>query len=439
MLYRLIKVIVGIGIRFYYQEVKVLNRKSLVHDGPLIIIANHPNTLMDAMMIGYACKQPIYYMAKGTLFNSKFKLRILQSLNMIPINRLGDTATKGVSNHGSFEACYKILEAGKTLVIFPEGTSFLERHLRELKPGTARIALEAEKRNQGALNLRVVPLGLNYLKADKFRSSVLIKVGQQISVVDHLANFALDSGKSAKSLTEKFRINLERVLVNSASKEQEELVDNLSDLLASKYIKTDESGVEGDINFLKEIRNRMDEIQLVEPWKIEDIQLALQNIQWRIRKLDIRADFLDRRFRSRMFFRQMIFSVLMLIVGLPIFLFGVVHNYIQFVLIDKITSIITKDKEYFAPIAVLLGLFFYPLFYTFFLLAGAIFFSFGYIGQLFYFLSMPITGMFAFSFSRYLQHISYKWKYIFLMINDKKAMLELQEKRNELRKMIFNS
>jgi 1-acyl-sn-glycerol-3-phosphate acyltransferase len=53
-----------------------------------------------------------------------------------------------VSNQDSFDACYRVLEEGKTLVIFPEGTSFLERHLRELKSGTARIGLEVEKRNQ---------------------------------------------------------------------------------------------------------------------------------------------------------------------------------------------------------------------------------------------------------------------------------------------------
>ena len=100
--------IVGIGIRFYYKEVKILNRTSLSNNGPLIIIANHPNTLMDAMMIGYATKQPIYYMAKGTLFNSRFKLWLLRNLNMIPINRRGEGTTNGVSNQDSFEAKFLI-------------------------------------------------------------------------------------------------------------------------------------------------------------------------------------------------------------------------------------------------------------------------------------------------------------------------------------------
>ena len=111
MIYQFLKFTVGIGIRFYYKEIKILNSKALSHDGPLIIIANHPNTLMDAMMIGFVSKRPIYFMAKATLFNSKFKLWLLQSLNMIPINRQGEKSIKGISNQGSFDACYKILES----------------------------------------------------------------------------------------------------------------------------------------------------------------------------------------------------------------------------------------------------------------------------------------------------------------------------------------
>jgi len=376
-------------------------------------------------------------MAKGTLFNSKFKLWLLQNLNMIPINRMGEKSTKGVSNQSSFDACFKVLEEGKTLVVFPEGTSFQERHLRELKPGTARIALEIEKRNNGKLNLKVVPLGLNYLKAEKFRSSILINIGQQLSVTDFLNEFENNVSLASRRLTEKFRVNLEHVLVNSESKEQEVLVDDVVGLLTSKYIKPDEKGVLGDVYFIKEIRNKIEEIQLTEPWKIAEIQLLIQNIQWRLKKLDLRADFLDRKFRSRMFFRQIFTSIFLLIIGFPAFLFGIIHNGIQFKITDFLTPKLTKDIEYLAPISVFLGLFLYPITYSVFISFVGSFFEFDLISKVVYFVSMPLSGLFAFSFNRYLQHISYKWKYLFLMINDKKALLELQEKRNELRSIIF--
>ena len=64
MVYRILKFLIGIGIRLYYKEIKINEKKYLNTDGPLIIIANHPNTLMDAWVMGMISKKPIYYMAR---------------------------------------------------------------------------------------------------------------------------------------------------------------------------------------------------------------------------------------------------------------------------------------------------------------------------------------------------------------------------------------
>ena len=256
MLYRLIKVLVGIGIRLYYREIRVKNRKNIPLDEPLIIIANHPNTLMDAWMIGHICPRPIHFMAKGTLFNSKFKLKLLSSLNMIPINRVGEGKTDGVSNQNSFQACYDILEAGKTLVIFPEGSSYQERHLRDLKSGTARIALEAVKRKEGQLDVKILPMGLNYTQAEKFRSRVLVDIGEPMSTKDYLADYIENSGKGARKMTEQFRVRLEQLLVNSNTKEEQDLIDQVANILQSRYTKEGSENAISEIDLLKRIRNR---------------------------------------------------------------------------------------------------------------------------------------------------------------------------------------
>ncbi len=181
MLYRILRAIISFGIRHYYREIQVVNQHILdKEDGPLIIIANHPNTLMDAWMVGFVNRRRVHFMAKATFFNSPLKRKLLGALGMIPINRKSDGAVTGVNNKDSFQACYELLEKGEILVVFPEGTSFLERKLREIKTGTARIALEVERRNQGKLGLKVVPIGLNYISADSYRGKVLVHVGKPI-------------------------------------------------------------------------------------------------------------------------------------------------------------------------------------------------------------------------------------------------------------------
>lgn len=424
-------------MRLYYSEIKVKNQHLLEHNGPMIIIANHPNTLVDAWLLGNVCKQPIHFMTKGTFFNNPIKMWFLRSLNLIPINRATEAKTRGVSNEATFEECYKILEAGKTLVIFPEGNSLLERQLRQLKSGTARIALEAERRNGGKLNLKVVPVGLIYLQAEKFRSSILVNVGEGRGVTHHLAEFEQSNAPAAKKLTDEFRKALEKVLVTTQSKDQELLIQELSDALHSRY-RGGELGVEGEVDMLKKVRDRIETLNLIEPWKIEEIQLLLRNINWRIEKMKIKADFLDRRFRSGMFVRQIVSSVLVLIIGFPVFVFGLVHSFIPYKLTDLLMPRLVKNVEYYAPVAILLGLVLYPLNYIgFVVLSNALFEPLLWV-KICYFISMPLTGMYAFYFARYFGHISYKWNYVFLVMNQRGALVELQNQRKRLFKLIFN-
>jgi 1-acyl-sn-glycerol-3-phosphate acyltransferase len=435
MLYRILKLIVGLGIRLYYRETKVKNAHFLKHDGPMIIIANHPNTLMDAWLVGNVCQQPIYYMAKGTFFSSPLKRRILQSLNMIPINRKVDGKIKGISNEDSFAACYKILEEGKTLVIFPEGSSFPERQLRELKSGTARIALEAENRNNGKLNLKVVPMGLFYSEAEKFRSSVLVSVEQGLFVTDYLDAYRENASLAAKKLTEKFRIHLERVLVTTESPEQEKLLEDTFHILWGIERERD---VEHEVSFMKRIKDRMEEIQLVQPYLFEEIQQLVTTIQWQSKKLEIHADFIHRRFRSRLYQMQLTLSILFLFLGLPIFIFGLAHNFIQYKFTDFLVQRMTKYVEYYAALGVLIGFVLYPFVYTLFLLGFNHLFEPVLWLKIVYFISMPVSGILAHTFARYLRRTGSKWKYIFLIMNQKDALKELQAVQLQLKKLIFD-
>src|SRR5690554_6803332 len=329
MLAQFLKFIIRIGIRLYYAEVRVNNKHHLNPENqPLIIIANHPNTLIDAWVIGMLCKQPIYFMAKATFFDSKFKKKLLSALNMIPINRKSEAKTKGVSNQDSLNACYQILGEGKTLVIFPEGTSYKERILRELKTGTARIALEAERLNEGKLNLQVVAVGINYSQPEKFRSNILIDIDKPRGVMDHYELYLTEKKKAVTRLTNQFRERLEKILVTTETKDEEELLDDIYKVLNTKYIHSDDKGVQRQVNELKDIKSKIDELKLVQPWRIDEIKSSIKSMDWKLEKMRIRADFLDRKFRSTLFLRQIITSLIFILVALPIAIFGLIHNII---------------------------------------------------------------------------------------------------------------
>jgi 1-acyl-sn-glycerol-3-phosphate acyltransferase len=429
MLYRLLKFLIGIGIRLYYREIKVRNKEFLRHNGPIIIIANHPNTMMDAWIIAQSISQPIYFMAKGTFFNTPLKRRILGSLGMIPINRPIDNKTSGVDNNASFEACYKVLEEGKTLVVFPEGNSMMERQLRELKSGTARIALEAEQRNNGKLNLKVIPVGIFYSQGEKFRSSVMLTVEQGLFVTDQLAEYVENPSVAARKLTARFRQHLERVLVTTDSLEQEQLIDDVYAVIKDDATKGD---VESRVEQLKQISNRIEEIQLLKPYLIEEIQALVKEIQWQSQKLQIRQDFLNKRFRSSPYVLQLIFSLIYGIIGLPIFLFGFIHSIIPFKSTDLLMPRLIKNVEYYAPVAILMGLVLYPLNYGLLVWIAGKVFELNFIAKALYFCAMPLSGMFAFYFIRFFSKTAYRWKYVFVRMNESQALDDLQKSRERL-------
>lgn len=438
MLYRFLKWLVGLGIRMYYKEVRIQGSERIPAEGPVILIANHPNTLMDAWMVGFASKRKVHFLAKATFFNSPLKKKVLSTLGMIPINRKSDGATSGVSNKDSFEACYQLLEKGEILVIFPEGTSFLERRLRELKTGTARIALEVEKRNGGKLGVQIVPVGLNYIDADTFRGKVMVHIGKPMGIsVDLVETYQHKPGKAAQQLTEQFRVSLSRVFVSMDDAIKENISDKLRWLFDTRYANRG-AQVEQSIDMLRTIQSRMDSFAATAPWKVEEISSRANELEKDLVKAGIRPDFLDRPYRATLYSRQFVQTAIFLIACFPLFFFGWVHNILTYKLIGFLVPRISKDVEYHAPLVVLIGLILYPITYIIFWLSADAGFDLWWWQELIYVVSIPLTGIFAHFYVRSYHHLRSKRKFSRFARKRRDFFQEVKEKRDQLKDLIFS-
>jgi 1-acyl-sn-glycerol-3-phosphate acyltransferase len=434
MLYQLARFIIGIALRIYYKRIDIRNIQHLQTKGPSIIISNHPNTLMDALLLGYVSKQEIYFLAKATLFNTKLKLWMLQKMHMIPINRPGEGKIDGVQNNDSFEACFKVLEQGKRILIFPEGSSFKERVLRQLKTGAARIALDFEKKHDGKMGLMIIPVGINYSDAERFQSSILVGVGEPILAAEYLDAYRADFVNTSRELTKIFRLRLEELLITAHDEQEDKLFEVLREILASKYLLKEKD----DFTFLTELKNALTKIRVSDPIKYQELIKLANEIKWKSEKVAIRADFADRRFRSFMFIRQILFSLIGLFIAFPVFLYGFIHNGLQYKLTDKVILRITKEVEYYAPLAVLIGILLYPLTYLGFIVLLHQYVHIPWWGKIAYYSSLPISGLLAYYIYKYYTHVSFKWNYFLLMFNRRDSLLEIKSKRDELRKLLFD-
>jgi 1-acyl-sn-glycerol-3-phosphate acyltransferase len=153
------------------------DKKWLNEKGPLLIAANHPNSFLDAIIVSTLFKKPVFSLARGDAFAGKFFTTVLTSLNMLPVYRITEGAENIGRNYSTFQACQKLFKDNKIVLIFSEGRCINEWHLRPLKKGTARLALDAW---QNDIPLKVLPLGINYSSFRFYGKNVKLNFGSVI-------------------------------------------------------------------------------------------------------------------------------------------------------------------------------------------------------------------------------------------------------------------
>ena len=209
-------------VRLYYPARVVEGRDRIPSGKPLVFVLNHPNGLLDPMVLRVATGAPARFLAKGTLFRNPFSRLAMDAFGSIPIHRAKESGARGADasrNDESFARCRAELAAGGALALFPEGVSHSDPQLRPLKTGAARIALSAEAEHDGKLGVTVVPVGLYYERKELFRSSVLLVVGEPIAVAERLGDYRRDERAAVGALTEAIDARLDDVVLQAESRD----------------------------------------------------------------------------------------------------------------------------------------------------------------------------------------------------------------------------
>ena len=434
MLYSFLKVILQITVRVFFRSVTVRNKELIPDKGPLIVLANHPSTFMDPIVIGTILDRELFFLGKGVIFKNKFVGWLLSKLNGIPIYRQHDDPTMMAKNEEIFIRCFEHLEKNGALLMFPEGTSFTERKLRPIKTGAARIALGAETRNNFKLGTHIVTIGLNYANQHKFNRDLYINIDKPIKIADFKEGYAIDDHKAVENLTEEIRKSLEKLIIAIEDDKTDELVKNIETLYKyklSKDLGIDKKDKEADFILTKNIVETVDHFLKSNPERVELLRKRVDAYLNNLYQLGLRDEDIARNQKSSSFIGSNLKALLILVLGFPVYIYGLINNYLPFEIPGLLAKKITESIEYRGAIMMVGGLFTFLIFYiSQIIIVWKLTHS-----QLFtiaYGLSLPVTGLFGYWYFHTVNKMRTKWMLMMLFYKKSVFISSLITEREQI-------
>jgi 1-acyl-sn-glycerol-3-phosphate acyltransferase len=166
--YAVVQSVVSFALRCFY---RIERSGPPLPEGPLLLVGNHPNALIDPGLMIAVSSRPLTFLAKEPIFRMPGLGALVRALGALPVVRAQDDPARMRENLESLGAAARGLAEGRAIALFPEGRSHSEPSLGALKTGAARLALQA------GVPVQIVPLGLTYAEKGRFRSRVRVEFG----------------------------------------------------------------------------------------------------------------------------------------------------------------------------------------------------------------------------------------------------------------------
>ncbi len=434
MIYSFLKGFTRLALSTYFRKIHISGEENLPKNGPFLIVANHPSSFLDPVSIAVLVKQKISFLAGGFMFKNKIVAGILTRLNMVPIYRAQDDPTQLNKNQEVFSACYKKLSDNGVIMIFPEGTSDTERRLRKIKTGAARIALGTAKENDYKLNVKIVPVGLNYTQSSKFRSELFLQFGTPLESDNFIEDFKKDEITTAKNLTAEIEKSIKNLIINIDQGEYDILVERVESLYKPKLLKIaseENSDSFDDIKISQNIYKAIKHFQEKDSVLFHQMKTKIDNYFLNLEMMSLTDKSIEKGAQLNNILPYTIQSVFILILGFPIWVFGYLNSFIPYRAPRYIAKKITDSEAFLGALLMSLGALTFVIFYSLIIyLTWVIFHS--PVFTLCYGIVLILSSFFTIFYARIARRFYYNWQFISRFFSKQKLLVQLMSDRNNI-------
>jgi len=322
-------------IHGFYHPLEVRGEENIPKDGPLIVVANHGNSLMDPLILWASISRPLRMLAKAPLFKNIFLLPWLKWSGTLPVERRQDPGSDPEKNTSLFTACHEALAQGEAIALFPEGISHDKPELAPLKTGVARMAL------LGQAKATILPVGLLFSRKNVFRTPLLVRIGKPISTESYG-----ESPTEVRRLTQEIEKGIKNLIVEGEGWESLRLLGRIR----SWVLGTEPRAPGEDFATLG---------KAVAVWRKarEEDPIRTRRLMERARRLASLENRLHPSGRNQ----DPGWTLLWQILGLPLGIWGLWPNFLTHRLIPPLARRWGRDRDTDATFKVYLSLILYPL------------------------------------------------------------------------------
>jgi len=355
---------------------------SAPRDGAILLLPNHPNSLLDPAVIWTTAERDVRFLAKSTLFNTPLR-PLLNGAGAIPVYRRRDQGVDTSKNAETFAEVERALAAGDAVCVFPEGVSHSTGRLVPLRTGAARMALAAVRRGT---SLAIVPVGLNFDRKTAFRSRVTVVYGHPFSSADLLT---AEEGAAVRILTERIAEHMRRLLIEADPEGDAALVDRVDRLYAAARGRPRDP--EERVARRRVVAAGLGRLRAADPEKYEEIFLKFRRYDERLRRFGLRDRHLDWRVSDadavRFAFRELLAAIPLV----PAALAGLIAFAVPYFATRAIARRVTPDSDVLATAQLFVGAVVYAVWMA--LVAALVAMSAGGLAGVVTFLALPLVAL----------------------------------------------
>jgi 1-acyl-sn-glycerol-3-phosphate acyltransferase len=412
-IYDAVRWFLGLAVGFYFRRIERFHAERVPLTGPVLFASNHPNSLTDSFVIGTSVPRKVNFVATVQMFRLAPLKWLLTRCGVIPINRVKDDPKAMRTVVDTFEACYRVLERGEAVGIFPEGITYDDAQLKEVKSGVARMALELEQRHGGKLGLQIVPAGLTYSAKELYRSDVLVHFGEPIRAADFLEGYVERRKECIRRLTAELEHRIQGLILHLPELEHARVVAGVKRLYLERLLLGTQIEHEPlspraeELLLTQRVAETVEQIYRTRPEEAAAFAARLHFYERRLARLQISDEPLDLFPNKRKLAGQSAGLALIAILGAPMALYGWAHRLLPFALVKWSVRRFTepgKKKAQASTAAIAAGVVGFGVFYG----AYVVVFQrlFGWHAAFWYALSLPPASLLAHHYLRELRRLT---------------------------------